>query len=101
MVECQTCIRYVIVLTILHILIGIDLTNKLQNRRNYFLGVFSENSINFSSKDSRLGGRNPRFSRPLYDVDFVIWREEELVIIKQFANEVRSPPSTSMGYCLS
>ncbi len=30
MLECQTCIRYVIVLAILHILIGI---NKLQNRR--------------------------------------------------------------------
>ncbi len=32
MLECQTCIRYVIVLAILHILIGIGLTNKLQNR---------------------------------------------------------------------
>ncbi len=30
---CLTCIRYVIVLAILHILIGIGLTNKLQNRR--------------------------------------------------------------------
>ncbi len=28
MLECQTCIRYVIVLAILHILIGIGLTNK-------------------------------------------------------------------------
>ncbi len=28
MLECQTCIRYVIVLAILHILIGIDLTNR-------------------------------------------------------------------------
>ncbi len=33
MLECQMCIRYVIVLAILHILIGIGLTNKLQNRR--------------------------------------------------------------------
>ncbi len=31
MLECQTCIRYVIVLAILHILIDIGLTNKLQN----------------------------------------------------------------------
>ncbi len=31
--KCQTCIIYVIVLAILHILIGIGLTNKLQNRR--------------------------------------------------------------------
>ncbi len=30
MFECQTCIRYVIVLAILRILIGIGLTNKLQ-----------------------------------------------------------------------
>ena len=35
MLECQKCIRYVIVLAILHIFIGIaiGLTNKLQNRR--------------------------------------------------------------------
>ncbi len=32
MLECQTYIRYVIVLAILHILIGIGLTNKLQNK---------------------------------------------------------------------
>ncbi len=32
MLECQMCIRYVIVLAIIHILIGIGLTNKLQNR---------------------------------------------------------------------
>ncbi len=32
MPECQMCIRYVTVLAILHILIGIGLTNKLQNR---------------------------------------------------------------------
>ncbi len=31
--ECQTCIRYVIVLAILHFLLAlVDLTNKLQNR---------------------------------------------------------------------
>ncbi len=30
MLKCQTCIRYVIVLAILHILIGIGLINKLQ-----------------------------------------------------------------------
>ncbi len=33
MLEYQTCIRYVIVLAILHILSVIGLTNKLQNRR--------------------------------------------------------------------
>ncbi len=43
MLEYQTSIRYAIVLAILHILIGIVLTNKLQNRHiellaNYFLG---------------------------------------------------------------
>ncbi len=33
MLECQACIRYVMVLAILHILIDIGLTDKLQNRR--------------------------------------------------------------------
>ncbi len=43
-------VRRVIVLAILHILIGIGLTNKLQNRRiGLSLLVFSENSINISS----------------------------------------------------
>ena len=76
MLEYQMCIRYVIVLAILHILIGIGLTNKLQNRRTelwLIILVFSENSINFSSEGDSFGwgdtpgwGGKPRFSRPLY-----------------------------------
>ncbi len=34
LLECQTCIRYVIVLTILHILIGIGLTNKINYKKS-------------------------------------------------------------------
>ena len=33
MLECRMCIRYVILLAILHILIGIGLTNKFTKRR--------------------------------------------------------------------
>ncbi len=56
MLEYQTCIRYVIVLAILHIFIVIGLTNKLQNRHielyiaSWLITFLGFQCINFSSE---------------------------------------------------
>ncbi len=60
MLECQTCIRYVIVLAILHILIGIGLTNKLQIVR--IASILVARRDNFGGGYSRLGGKSQVFT---------------------------------------